>query len=127
MSDKEELKVIESSEALSTVDETSGMIKMIEQVALNPDVPVDKMERMLAMQERIMDRQSKQDFTAAMVRVQKSIPAIKKDRNNQQTRSNYATLEAINRVITPIYTREGFSLSFGTDGEIGRAACGERV
>jgi len=110
-----ELKVMNEEDTQS--QHSDNIVRMIEQVAMNPDVPVDKMERIMAMQERILDRQAQQDFTAAMVRVQKSIPAIVKHRKNEQTNSAYADLDDINRVIKPIYSAEGFSLSFGTDGE----------
>jgi len=108
MSDKNEV---------AQVNESQSMVSVIQQVALNPDVPVDKLERMLDMQERIFDRQAKQDFAAAMVRVQSAIPAIRKGCFNQQTSSSYADLDYINSIITPIYTAEGFALSFNTIGQ----------
>lgn len=107
-----------TGQELKTIDETSGLAVMAEQLALNPEVSVDKLEKMLDMQERILDRQAKQDFVAAMVKVQQDIPAIKKGKQNKQTNSSYADLDFINSIIKPIYTREGFSLTFGTDGAV---------
>lgn len=108
----------EATSSPSATEQTASMIDIIRTVALNPDVPVDKLERMLAMQERVLDRQAEQDFASAMVKVQMNMPAIKKDLNNSQTNSTYANLDSMNKVIKPIYTRNGFALSFGNDGEV---------
>jgi len=114
---KENSEVVPHDEAIHAVTPADSMVSMIQKVAENPAVPVEKMERMLDMQFRMMEHQAKQDFTAAMVAAQNEMPQIKKDSQNKQTNSTYAKLDHINKVITPIYTKHGFSLSFGTDGE----------
>jgi hypothetical protein len=91
-------------------DAVMGML----QTALEKGVDADSLEKLLNMQERILDRQAEQAYTVSMVDVQKRMPKIYKNRRNDQTSSNYADLEAIIPVITPIYTDEGFSMSFGT-------------
>ena len=96
------------------VDQSTALINVIEKAAYNPDVDIDKMERLLAMQERIIDRQAEQAFNDAMVRAQESMPIIEASSENPQTRSKYAKFETVNKAIKPIYTKEGFSLSFGT-------------
>lgn len=96
------------------VSESAAIIQVIERAASNPNVDIEKMERLLAMQERILDRQAEQQYAAAMVRAQQNMPVIVKNKHNQQTSSKYADLEAINRQIKPIYSAEGFSLSFDT-------------
>lgn len=102
-------------QTVQPVDTAGGIIAVIERAALNPECDIDKMERLLSMQERILAKQAEQAYTAAMVRAQRNMPAIKKDKENKQTSSVYASLEQINKTITPIYTAEGFSLSFGTE------------
>ncbi|MGY2499273.1 hypothetical protein ACW4UO_32995, partial [Klebsiella pneumoniae] len=37
------------------------------------------------------------------------------DATNSQTRSSYATYAKLDKAVRPIYTAEGFSLSFGTE------------
>jgi hypothetical protein len=96
------------------IDQSTALISVIEKAAYNPDVDIDKMERLLAMQERIIDRQAEQAFNEAMVRAQAEMPTIEADSDNPQTKSKYAKFEKINQAIKPIYTKEGFSLSFGT-------------
>lgn len=87
---------------------------MIERLAANKDVDVEKLERMLAMQERILAKQGEMAFNEAMKTCQEEMPAILRNKENQQTNSRYADLEAVNNAIVPIYTKHGFSLSFGT-------------
>lgn len=100
---------------LATVSEVGAMVSMIERLASRSDINVDNLERILAMQERIMQKQAEVAFDEAMTACQKEMPAILRNKNNQQTSSRYADLEAINEVIVPIYTHHGFSLSFSTD------------
>jgi hypothetical protein len=96
------------------VTESTAMVSMIERLAARPDINVDNLERILAMQERIMAKQAEVSFDEAMMACQQEIPAILRNKNNQQTSSRYADLEAINEAIVPIYTKHGFSLSFST-------------
>ncbi|MCK5132724.1 MAG: ERF family protein [Candidatus Sabulitectum sp.] len=114
---KPETGVKESEQ--TALQQTGSMVDMIQAVAINPDVSVDKMERIMAMQERILDRQAKQEFASAMMSVQRDIAPIKKRLRNDHTDSSYANLDAVNRAVTPIYTVNGFSLTFGsTDSPI---------
>ena len=89
------------------------LLGMLERVACNPDVPVEKMERLLAMQERILAKQSEDAFNAAMSAAQSEMVRIAADSTNPQTRSRYASYGALDRVLRPIFTKHGFALSFG--------------
>jgi len=91
------------------------MIQMIQRCAADPAVDVDKMERMMTMHERIVDRSAAAAFNAAMVRAQGRIKPVVRDSLNTHTNSYFANLEAIDRQATPIYTAEGLALSFGTE------------
>lgn len=83
--------------------------------AIEKGVDPDSLSRLVALQERILDRQAEQDFASAMRQTQAAIQPVLKDRRNSQTDSNYATLEALNKAVVPVYTQYGFSLSFGTE------------
>lgn len=91
------------------------MIAFMERMAVNPDVTIDKMERMLQMQERILDRNAEQSFSSDMVAAQSLMPAIKTTSWNDQTKSNYAKLDAIVTQASPVWTKAGFALSFAED------------
>jgi hypothetical protein len=94
--------------------ETSAIISVIERAALNPAVDIDKMERLLAMQERILARDAEQSFNEALNKAQADLGPVAADASNPQTKSRYASYVALDRAIRPVYGRHGFSLSFDT-------------
>lgn len=95
-------------------NETTALVSMVERLALNPDVDVDKLDRLLNVQERILSKQAETDFSAAMTQAQSEIGRVAADKRNNQTHSDYASYAALDRVIRPVYTKHGFSLSFDT-------------
>jgi len=95
-------------------EDTTAVVKMIEAAAANPDIDVAKLEKMLDMQERILDRQAETDFNAAMSAAQSEIGRVSADAVNPQTRSKYASYAALDKALRPIYTSHGFAVSFDT-------------
>lgn len=87
----------------------------LEGLAANPEVSPEKLRQFLDMRHEEEDRVAKREFMAAMARVQEQIPIVLKDKANDQTRSRYASEEAIARAIRPVYSREGFSICYGTE------------
>ena len=81
-------------------------------VALHNNAAIDVIERLAALQEKAMLRDAEIQFNDALSRVQAEIKRVSPDLQNPQTSSRYASYAAIDRVIRPIYTREGMSLSF---------------
>lgn len=94
------------------ISEATALIQAIERAALNPQVDIEKMERLFAMQKEIMARQAETAFNVALAAAQAEIPTIKGRKKNTQTNSFYADLVAVCDVAMPIVTRHGFSLSF---------------
>ena len=88
------------------------ILDLIERLATNPDADVEKIQRIMDMQEHAFDRDAKQAFNAAMVRAQRDMPIVPKDKDNQQTHSKYSAYETILEYTKPIYTREGFSILY---------------
>lgn len=99
------------------------IMALIERVATNPDLPMERFERLLAMKQDIDDRerrlakeaadeQARREFYDAMAACQEAIPIITKNKDNKQTRSKYADLAALHDAAKPIILRHGFSLSF---------------
>lgn len=97
------------------VNDSTAMMVMIERAVRDPSVDVEKMERLMAMQERVMERQSIIDFNNAMAESQSEMSPIATNKKNDQTHSRYADLDAISKAIKPIYTRHGLVMSFGSD------------
>lgn len=92
-----------------------GILAVIARAAKDPNVDVDKMERLFAMQERVLSRDAEQRFNEAMAAAQKEMPQIKRGGKNTTTNSTYAELDAMSEAMLPVIAKHGFSLSFGTD------------
>lgn len=95
-------------------DQQAALLQVIARAAADTQVDIDKMERLLAMQERVMERNAEAAFNEAMRAAQGDMRQVATDANNPQTRSRYATYAAIDAALRPVYTQHGFSISFGT-------------
>jgi hypothetical protein len=82
------------------------------QMAVKQGASVETLERLVALQEKMLARQAETEFNHALNRVQNKIQRIAPDLENKSKSSRYASYAAIDRVIRPIYGPEGFSLSF---------------
>jgi hypothetical protein len=91
-----------------------GILNVIARAAADPNTDVDKLERLLAMQERVLEREAEQLFNAALREAQDEIKPIVRNKKNSSTNSTYADLERVSDVIDPVLRRHGFSSSFGT-------------
>jgi len=94
----------------NAVIDGAGFLAVIERAAINPDVDVEKMQRLLDMQERILNKNAEIGFNQAMARLQPVLPVIEKKTKGHN--SKYAKYEDIEQKVRPLYTEEGFSLSF---------------
>ena len=104
-------------------DMGSGILTVIARAAADPNVDIDKLERLLQMQERVLAREAKAAFTASLAKMQPLLPVVEehggiKDRSGN-IQSRYALWEDINDAIKPILAEHGFALAFKTriDGE----------
>lgn len=93
-------------------NDANAVLQVIERAARDQTVDVDKLERLMAMRERLVARDAEAAFNAALTACQASVGRIAADATNPQTRSQYATYAKLDKVLRPIYTANGFSLSF---------------
>jgi hypothetical protein len=82
------------------------------QSAINQGMDVEKMSRLMDLQDRWMASRSLEAFTVALNACQRDLPVVVKDAQNTHTRTRYARLENVVHTIKPTYTKHGFSLSF---------------
>ena len=107
---------VETPPAPPPVPAATAIISVIERAALNPDVDIDKMERLLQMQQRIMAQEAKVLFDTALAEMQPELPvidakgAIKNKSGGVQSR--YGKWEDVNEAIRPVLSAHGFALSF---------------
>lgn len=94
--------------------EAGAVLAMIERLARDPQADVDKIERLMVMRTQAIMRDREDAFNNAMARAQQRMVPTLKDASNPSTRSRYASYAALDRAVRPIYTEEGFSLSYDT-------------
>lgn len=110
----ETTEIIERPEAAPVVSQATALIQVIERAAMNPEVDIDKMERLMGMHERILAKQAEAEFNDAMSAAQAEMTRVAADANNPQTKSRYASYGALDKAIRPIYTKHGFNVTFNT-------------
>lgn len=101
------------------VDFSASLLDVISKAARDPSVDIDKMERLLAMQERVQERAAKQAFTEAKIAMRPHLPeitmkgmiVIKKDGKVQQE-TPFARFEDLHELVMPILSDHGFDLKF---------------
>ena len=64
----------------------SKLISIIERVALDPNADVDKMTKIVDLQEKIYNKNAEIDFNSSMSKCQKDMPAIARDAGKRSNR-----------------------------------------
>ena len=100
------------------LSESGQLLAVIARAVSDPKMDVEKMERLLALQERVMESQRRIAFAEALARLQAKLPQINKDGRiivKGTERSRYARIEDIDVAIRPLMAEEGFAFSFDSD------------
>ncbi|UPK03146.1 ERF family protein [Bradyrhizobium sp. 170] len=100
---------------MNTLPASSDYHSVIERAAMDPNFDVDKLERLVAMQEASQQRSADQQFNEALSKAEAEMSTISTNANNPQTRSRYATFARLDGEIRPIYTSHGFGIQFNTE------------
>ncbi len=96
----------------------TSLMQAITMAASNPAMDMDKIERLFAMHQKVLAQEAEAQFNDAMARAQRNIVPVVANRKNTHTNSMYADLGAISKVIAPLYTAEGLSISFDSNREV---------
>lgn len=108
--------VVQTKDNLPQVQpEGATILSVISRAASDPNVDIEKLERLMAMKERMDAKEAETAFNGAMARVQSAMRRIEADKTNKQTNSSYASYGQLDRELRPLYTEEGLSLSFDTE------------
>jgi hypothetical protein len=89
------------------------LLGVIAAAARDPAVDTGKMKALLDMKYEEERRESENAYIVAMEAAQTSMPLVLRDTENPQTRSLYAKLETLSKVVDPVIHQNGFTLSFG--------------
>lgn len=102
---------IERAKDISVVPSPMSMIQM----AVANGSGMDVIKGLVQLQREEREYQAELEFNEAMQKAQSRMRRIGVDASNPQTRSKYATYAKIDSAVRPIYTEEGFSLSFNAN------------
>lgn len=76
---------------------------------------ISKLEKLLDLDKDWRAEQARMAAANALNRVQQTAPEVLKDARNPHIGNRFAQLETIHRTIKPVYTGEGFSISWSED------------
>jgi hypothetical protein len=110
-------------------DSPSTILALIEQIARNPDADVEKLERMMAMYERLKAKEAELAYNAAKGRILKRLASIKIVKNRSVLHEieqgkpqkgayeafKYAPLEEIDKHLRPPLAQEDMDLSYSDE------------
>jgi hypothetical protein len=102
---------------LVPMSDTGSLMNVIARAASDPNTDVEKLERLMALFERVKDREARTAYIEALGAVQQVLPAIQERGGIEIGRGaaqKYARWEDINTTIKPILAQHGFALSFRT-------------
>lgn len=97
--------------------EPSPLLSAITTIARDPQFDVAKLEALLRMQAEMEDRQAKREAIEAFSRLSATLPRVKKEGVidlGGKGKIPFARWEDIDKVIRPLLSAEGFTLSFDT-------------
>jgi hypothetical protein len=107
--------LLDTSVAIAPQESQSlELVQMFDRWVSDPNASVEKVERLMALMERNEAKKAEAVFNRAMSAAQKAMRPVSADAYNPQTKSRYASYEALDRALRPIYTDHGFGLSFNT-------------
>ena len=104
----------EAEKPMAISPQADALMAMLSDPEKINSMDVDKLDRLMAMAERLQAKRNEQAFNQAMADVQAKMKRVRADASNPQTRSKYASYAALDRELRPIYTDGGFALSFDT-------------
>jgi hypothetical protein len=96
----------------------AALISLIERMATNPDVDIDKFERLVSMKERIDQQAAQRAFNDAIASAKGEVGVIYKNRQvdftTQKGRTNYKheDFSSVARAVDPILAKHGLSYRF---------------
>ncbi len=96
-------------------NDAASFMQLFARAASDPNIDIDKMERLWAMKERMDAKQAEKEFDDALAACQAEMRPIAADATNPQTRSKYATYAKLDAALRPIYSKHRISISYTTE------------
>lgn len=93
----------------AVASETAAIMSMIERMATDASISIERVEQTFAFYQRVQADRSRQQFLAAFADLQSELPAVAK-RGKGHNKVAYARFEDFIEAIRPVLTKHGFSL-----------------
>ena len=95
------------------------MLTMIERIAMDPNLPVERLTALLDMRERQMNKEAEQVFNRSFAAAMAEMPDVPRTGQNKHLNTRYSTLDDLIRATRPVLSRHGLSLNWQTaiDGQ----------
>lgn len=90
------------------------MVSMIERVAMDPNLPVERLTALMDMRERQLNKEAEQVFNQAFAAAMSEMPDVPKNGKNKHSGQTYSTLDDLIRTTRPVLARHGLSLNWQT-------------
>lgn len=102
-----------------------GYRSVLERAVTDQNFDIERLERIVAMQEAFEQRQAVTAYNESLAAAQGEMGTVSKDSANPQTRSRYASLGALDKALRGIWTRHGFGIQFNEEpsGDPGVMRC----
>ena len=98
---------------IAPVSESTALLQVLERASRDPAVDTAKLRELMAIRKEIRAEIAEAAFNAAMADCQAEMLPVSANATNPQTKSKYATYAKLDSALRPIYTKHGFSISFG--------------
>jgi hypothetical protein len=103
----------EKQQSLEPITNPVTFMEILREVINNPDVPVEKVQALYAMQREMEADIAEREYDAAMIVAQKEIKALKWDKKGDN--NLYASYPKIEAMLQPVREKHGFSQNFDTE------------
>lgn len=113
------IKKVEIQAPMAPMSEGDKVLSMIDRVLNNPDLPIEKLEQMFDLYQKVQASEARKAFDAAMAGAKSQIPVIKKNRKvEHETKAGgtksyvHEDLGGIAEIIDPILAEYGLSYRY---------------
>ena len=96
------------------VAQIDPMVGMIERVAMDPSLPIERLTALMDMRERQMNKEAEQVFNQAFAAAMAEMPDVKRTGHNKHLDTRYSTLDDLIHATRPVLSRHGLSLNWQT-------------
>jgi hypothetical protein len=100
--------------AVATTDQTPWN-RLIDRAISDRDFPIANIESLWKMNLENDTRRQRREYNVAMAAAQAAMVPVLRSTTNSHLHTKYASYDAIDAVVRPIYSEQGFSVTFGTE------------